>query len=117
MWWDGALDALTDPHAVPVVAELVAAIEADHVGIGLRHARLRGERNGAGDAFVLAVEQKPEDRAHLYSPAAGASKTSNATGARPALFIPSSLAAARDRSMTRDWMNGPRSLMRTTTLF
>src|SRR6185312_3139979 len=37
------------------------------------------------------------------------------TGATPASFIPSSLAAAGERSMTRPRMKGPRSLMRTVT--
>jgi transposase-like protein len=46
----------------------------------------------------------------------GVSTTSNVTGARPPSIIPNWAAAAWERSMIRDFTNGPRSLIRTNTL-
>jgi hypothetical protein len=38
------------------------------------------------------------------------------TGTTPACTMPIFFAAATDKSMTRPWTNGPRSLIRTSTL-
>jgi len=46
----------------------------------------------------------------------GYATTSTMTGATPPSVIPNRTAAARERSMIRDFTNGPRSLIRTTTL-
>lgn len=59
---------------------------------------------------------RPTTPYKLPIPAAGQSITARATRVTPEPVKPSSEAAARDTSITRPRMKGPRSLMRTTTV-
>ena len=99
---------------IPLTTGSVSAAGTTAEGAGLLLA-IEATEVGAGDSPPLRAAS---DSPRRYSPLAICAivMRSTSTSPVPAAAMPSLVAAAYDRSITRSCLNGPRSLTRTMTL-